>query len=347
MFTEPAWLQTCLACWPVELGWTHRRFQPSEQAAGQCLLGRQTLRRPHGLFSSRVLALNQSLAPQWDQVFVEFNGFFDAPSSCFPTLFAQALSELQDDPDWEEFRLPGLRLPDAEHARRLAGLHGLRARTLDQRPAWHRQLAEDRQAGSILAGLSANTRQQIRRSRRALETSYGPLRLMGADSAGQAQQWFDAMAPWHRQRWSPEGAASGSSGFDNPSFVRFHRELIERAFAQGQIRLWRVLSGDRIIAMLYNFRVADTEAFYLGATDPALDPAMRPGLVAHQCAMDQCLSEGLSVYDFMAGDSQYKRQLSNRKEELLWLVLQRPRLKFRLEDALRALRQRYRTAVRT
>ena len=80
----------------------------------------------------------------------------------------------------------------------------------------------------------------------------------------------------------------------------------------------------------------------MGATDRPVEPCLRPGLVGDLCVMDRCLSEGLEVYDFMAGDSQYKRQLSNRQEELVWLVLQRPHWKFRLEDGLRALRDRLR-----
>lgn len=342
MFTEAVWLETSLNCWPLDLGWSHWRNDSAQRVAGHCLLGRRTLRRPHGLFSSRVLSLNQSLTPEWDQVFVEFNGFFDASASCFPVLLSQLLNDLSGDPDWDEFRLSGLRATDAEPVTELARRLGARTRTLDRRSAWHRQLHDDREVGSILPGLSSNTRQQIRRSRRALESAFGPIQLLAADGTSEAQQWFSAIAPWHRQRWSPAGASTGSSGFDNPSFVKFHLDLIGRAFEQNQIRLWRVLSGDRIIAMLYNFRVAESESFYLGATDPSVDPGMRPGLVAHQCVMDRCLSEGLEVYDFMAGDSQYKRQLSNRQEELVWLVLQRPHWKFRLEDGLRALRDRLR-----
>ena len=61
--------------------------------------------------------------------------------------------------------------------------------------------------------------------------------------------------------------------------------------------------------------------------------------------MDRCMSEGVLIYDFMAGDSQYKRQLSNHQTQLCWLVLQRPRLKFKIEDRLREMRNRLKTLL--
>jgi hypothetical protein len=42
----------------------------------------------------------------------------------------------------------------------------------------------------------------------------------------------------------------------------------------------------------------------------------------------------------MAGDSDYKRSLSTASQMLAWQVIQRPRLKLRIEDALRRVRDR-------
>jgi hypothetical protein len=50
----------------------------------------------------------------------------------------------------------------------------------------------------------------------------------------------------------------------------------------------------------------------------------------------------MSVYDLMHGDSLYKQILCNREGKLQWVVVQRKRLKFCLEDlvvkVVRALR---------
>jgi CelD/BcsL family acetyltransferase involved in cellulose biosynthesis len=305
------------------------------------LLGKQVMTRHAGLLRSRVLSLNQSLDPAWDQVFVEFNGFYGAHRSKFGPLLELLLEELGRQPDWDEFRLPGLQEPEARLALALAPRLSLNARIVDQRPSWSRELQGNSGQTSVIQQLSANTRQQIRRSMRALESRNGRLMLHQAGSAAEAQDWFQQMAPWHRHRWSGPQAGVSRSGFDNPSFIRFHFALIARAFDSDHIRVWKLFGGEQVVAMMYNFRVGATESFYLGATDPELDPLMRPGLIGHLSVMERCLEEGVGVYDFMAGDAQYKRQLSNRSEQLYWLVLQRPRWRFRLEDRLRQLRSKF------
>jgi hypothetical protein len=339
-FTTPNWLKTSQICWPADLGWARYSLSIRDGETAECLLGRRSVRRHGGLLGANVIALNQVLDPQWDQVFVEYNGFTGSGSAEYPALLNALLTDLIRDPTWDEFRLSGLEEDRAQATVRLALDFGLKARKIDVRPAFSRDLRSDRPNGSILSGLSPNTRSQLRKSRRLIENRLGPLELTHAQTTDQASQWFETMAPWHRNRW---GAAAGSSrtstsGFDNPAFVLFHQTLIRQAFEEDQIRLWRLSAGGRVLTALYNFRVAGVESFYLGASDPSLAPDLRTGLVAHLSVMDRCLSEGIEVYDFMAGDSQYKRQLSNRQTELTWLVLQRPRLKFTIEDKLRDLR---------
>jgi CelD/BcsL family acetyltransferase involved in cellulose biosynthesis len=64
-----------------------------------------------------------------------------------------------------------------------------------------------------------------------------------------------------------------------------------------------------------------------------------PGYVTHALAIVRNKQKGMHVYDLMHGDALYKRMLCNRTETLHWLVLQRRRLKFRLEDlAVKAVR---------
>lgn len=338
------WLDVSQKCWPHRLGWKAMRIQDREGRKALCLLGRRSLRRHAGLIGSNVIALNQSLDPAWDQVFIEYNGFSGTSGASFADLLNDLLNQLSRDSAWDELRLAGLKKSDSTLACRIAEEYGLKARVFDQRPSFARNLLADRSQGTVLGGLSANTRSQIRRSRRLMESTHGPVQLDCARSAQEALTWFEAIEPWHRQRWGAQPGRIGTSGFQNPAFIHFHQTLIRSAFADRHIRIWRLSAGARVVAWLYNFRWDSTEAFYLGAWDPNLDPAMRAGLVAHQMVMDQCLEEGIEIYDFMAGDSQYKRQLANQESELIWLVLQRPRLKFCVEDRVRSFRDRWRTS---
>ena len=62
-----------------------------------------------------------------------------------------------------------------------------------------------------------------------------------------------------------------------------------------------------------------------------------PGYVTHALAIDYNKSKGMQVYDLLHGDSLYKKLLCNQEQELYWLVIQRKRIRFLLEDIARIL----------
>lgn len=341
-FLQSFWQETCEKVWPESLGWTAWRRSSTQSPEGvvTAFLGRRTVMRHRGLVPSRVVALNQTVFENWDQVFIEFNGFFGEPRKRFSANLQTLIEELCADKDWDEFRLAGLQQSEYEAAWALSMQHGLRARLIDQRIAPYRHLLPDRSAGSVLSGLSSNLRSQLKRSQRKLEETLGPLVLEHATDALQAWDWLGQLAPWHQARWrNPNG--TDSSGFSNPSFVQFHQVLINQAFERDCVRLWRLRAGNHVISIVYNLRTETTESFYLGAVNPDVDARFQSGLLAHVLIMDQCLREGLEFYDFMAGDSRYKRQLASGAETLYWIVLQRPRLRFFVEDFLRRWRDTF------
>lgn len=50
---------------------------------------------------------------------------------------------------------------------------------------------------------------------------------------------------------------------------------------------------------------------------------MKPGLLAHALAIQYYAENGRAEYDFLAGDSQYKRSLTSQSRPLNWSVLYR------------------------
>lgn len=67
---------------------------------------------------------------------------------------------------------------------------------------------------------------------------------------------------------------------------------------------------------------------------------VRPNLVRHYFAIEDHLRTDARRYNFMAGEGQHKRSLSTDSRSLTWLVLQRARLKFRVENSLRRWKHR-------
>lgn len=164
---------------------------------------------------------------------------------------------------------------------------------------------------------SANTRQQIRRSDRAC-AAFGPLTLNRAPSCAIAHAWLDEMAAMHQATW----AARGKPGsFTDPSFGRFHHELIRRGMPRGEIDVLKVDAGQRVVGILYNFRYRGrVSAYQSGFAYESADARLKPGLTCHRMAIEFYAREGISVYDFLAGDDRYKRSLADGAGMMHWSI---------------------------
>ena len=343
VFLSAWWLRACLETWPVGAG--HRVLAIGRDPAGPAgagdalaLLGSRALRR-HGWLRCRALGLNEALDDDLDEPTVELNGLHGALDAEFEPLFDRLLGWLDGRGDWDELRVPGVLAARGDLLRTLAARHGLRTRVAKRAQTWWVDLAavRARHGGDYLAALSSNTRQQLRRSRRAIESALGPLAIEQAADVECALRWLDELAQLHRTRWAVPGSRSG---FDIPSFRDFHRRLIGRAFAEGGVQLLRISAGDEAIAYLYNLVLDGHVYFLMSGIDLARFERFKPGMLAHQLAIERNLAEGARIYDFLGGSQRYKASLGTHSDEQVWLVLWRPRLGLLLEDALRRLKQR-------
>ena len=341
IFTTKEWLGTCSRAWPTGLGWSAFTFENSDSGqTGAALIG-NGLQIRHGLIRSRVRALNQSVSPLHDEIFIEMNGFSGVSRDQFGMRLEMLIQELSHDSTWDEIRLPGLLPPELDSALKLAKDNGLNVHVLDSKPTYLADLAQVRKlhSGNLYSVFSANTRQKLRRAKRSMENEIGPLKIECASDVPSAKSWLESAGILHRLRWQKMQEIK-YGGFDNPQFVNFHRLLIEEHFQTGMIRLWRISAGARVFAYLYNFRVQKSEFFYLSGIDYEIGEKYSPGLLAHVEVMQECLDEGLFAYDFMAGKNRYKESLSTESSTQTWLVLQRPRLKFYIESCARDLKRR-------
>jgi CelD/BcsL family acetyltransferase involved in cellulose biosynthesis len=172
--------------------------------------------------------------------------------------------------------------------------------------------------GDYLAGLSANTRYQLRRSDRRYAAA-GAITLERAGSIEQAHDMLDRLGVLHQAAWTARGLPGA---FANPNFRRFHRELIARAHPRGEIDLLCIAAGGTAIGYLYNFRFRNRIATYQSGFDyAAADAHQKPGLTCHHRAIAWYLEQGLDAYDFLAGEDRYKSSLANATATLHWLEL--------------------------
>jgi CelD/BcsL family acetyltransferase involved in cellulose biosynthesis len=80
--------------------------------------------------------------------------------------------------------------------------------------------------------------------------------------------------------------------------------------------------------------------FYLHGLRYENDRKLKPGLVAHTLATQYFIDQGMTMYDYMGGYSQYKEQLADLSEHLVSVLIQRPRSRFKLENMARDFKNR-------
>lgn len=291
--------------------------------------------RRHRVLRSRQLSLNTCGLPEIDRLSIEYNGFLldrrhatEATAAIFSYLAGRA--DL-----WDELVLDGV---DPACIEQVAA-SGCRI--------WLRQHSicrfVDLQAitdPDCLEYLGPNTRHQIRRTRRLL----GDAEIVAAATAEHGLEMMRRLVEQHEIRWRARGH---EGAFANDFLRAFHGRLVAEGVPAGDIQLLQVRrAGAESIGHLYNFVYRGRVYAYQSGFAQFDDNRLKPGLLSHHLAIVFNRSRGMQAYDFLAGDSRYKRSLANRQAELVWIVAQRPALRFALERALRTLKGRLASAAR-
>ncbi len=208
--------------------------------------------------------------------------------------------------------LSGIGAPVLAAVRRVAGLVVV-GRTQASPFA---DLARLREGGAdYLAGRSANTRQQIRRSDRFYERE-GPILLERAGSVAAAHAMLEEMAGLHQAAWVGRGHPGS---FARPFFLRFHRALAAAAVPRGELMLLKMTCAGTTIGVLYNFVYRGrVYAYQSGFAYRRNEPQAKPGLSYHHRAIRYAAEQGSEVYDFLAGEDRYKRSLADGAHVQIW-----------------------------
>jgi CelD/BcsL family acetyltransferase involved in cellulose biosynthesis len=212
------------------------------------------------------------------------------------------------------------------------------------KPSWRVDLDAVRATGrNYIDSISANTRQQIRRSMRLYEKQ-GKLVVTRARDVPEALEFLDGLKDLHQPYWTSRGQPGA---FAFPFFERFQRRLIETCHSHGRVELIRVARGDTAIGYLYNLVFRRQVYSYQSGFLFEADPKLKPGLVSHCLCIEMHEREQDGVYDFMAGNNRYKANLGTPGPDMNYVVLRRPTVPIRLEIGLRTLRNRVRMLARS
>lgn len=293
-------------------------------------LGKTNLVRKH-LFRSRGWFVNATGIPAFDRICIEYNGFLYKQTETFR--FIDILKSLPHL--WDEFYLPDLDTRSFPGTAALDNIFPYKTIVDDDlvSPFVDLDVVRER-SGDYLSLLSANTRAQIHRSYRLCEKTE-PVGCEVAHNTRSAMDIYHELISLHEDTWanrSKEGA------FSSDYIVQFHKQLIQSRFEYDEIQLLRIKYANNTIGCLYNFVYKNNVYFYQSGINYALDKRLKPGLVAHVEAIKHNATAGHKTYDFLCGDSRYKMSLATHHNRLISVRLQKPLLKFRIENGLKTFK---------
>jgi len=169
--------------------------------------------------------------------------------------------------------------------------------------------------GDYLSILSANKRSQINRSLKfygGRESVY----IEKPSSLDEALEMFDDLFILHSEQWKKKEIPSS---FANTTAKQFHHYLILSAWEAGEIGLYKIRNNKCVIGYLYGFISHGTFLFYQSAFMYEEDNKIKSGLLCHLLLIEYLIDRGFRSYDFLAGDSQYKKSLSTDSYMMNWI----------------------------
>ena len=331
-FTSWGWI----GCWLSQLPDSVRPqlliAESQCDVVGLAFVGRKWIRRGK-IISSAALFLHETGESLYDSLTIEHNGLL-AERGLEEQVHRAIINYLCDEcPDWDELFLPGIDVdsPLANVIQR--DRRWVRFRAAKQSPCYMVDLVKLNESGKdFCSSLGSKTRANLRRSFRMYEER-GPLTTIAPRDVGEALRLFEELKALHRATWEARGE---SGAFWHPWLDGFHRRLIETRFPYGEIQLLQFKAGDQTIGFLYNFALDGHVVVYQTGFNYEDAAKAQPGLVCHALAVEMNREHGAHTYDFLAGDSLYKRLLGQAMQPVQWGVLQRNRFKFQIEDVLRS-----------
>jgi CelD/BcsL family acetyltransferase involved in cellulose biosynthesis len=325
-FLSWGWVENWLAALPVDdtpaLAVLHEAGQP----AAAFFLGSRRVRR-HLVMPSNALFFNATGVPRHDELCIEHNGLLAGPGA------RRSLAAILDllPGEWDELFLPAIdRYAFDDLGAGSLGAYRVRIDREASAPFVDLEAVRSVEGGYISL-LGASTRTQLRRTRRIV----GSIDVEVAQDVRHALDIWGELLRLHACRRAGRGERGA---FADPWFERFHRRLILSRLASGEIQLLRVRAGSETIGCLYNFVYRGRVLFYQSGLAAFDDPHIKPGYLCHAAAVEYNALAGHQIYDLLGGRSRYKQSLATGATRLVWLRVQRPRVRFALEDSLRRWR---------
>jgi hypothetical protein len=153
---------------------------------------------------------------------------------------------------------------------------------------------------------------------------------------------MNALISLHTQRWAQAGHGGA---FASRRFREFHLEYTQNALASGQLDLtWITVDGDPVAAQ-YNIIDGDQVSFYQCGRRIDLPKRVRLGTVMLILSLQDAITRGSRVYDFLGGEAQYKSIFANGSRPLTRVRIGRPQTRELVFQSLKGVQSIWRLAT--
>lgn len=281
---------------------------PDQQCIGLGIFVHQTKLVFPGWFIKQIW-LHRAGDSKLDQTWIEHNDFLLHKRFADDTRAAM-IDYLATKVDWQECFIG---LASKEVVNRFDCLSTFKRIDIDS-PTYAVDLNAFASLDDYVNSLSKNTRQQLVRSIKLLKLE-GQLTLHEARTPEEKSNIFDEMAEVHVQKWR---TTKYGSGFDNPYFNDFHKNILNADTGFSSI-FYLTLDSNKL-AFIYILKTEDCWSFYLSAIRSFNDNRIKVGMVAHALVIEQAIKQQIQRYDLLAGEARYKQSLSNSTETSQQLV---------------------------
>lgn len=160
------------------------------------------------------------------------------------------------------------------------------------------------EASSRLAGPASAIAQpkSFDKHRRWLERR-GRLRIDILHDPGEVLAAFEYLTAFLHARWRGQGFGSA---LDQPRMHRFHRHVIPLLLRDGHLRMIRISSDMRTVAVFYGLAVGRWWGYYLAGYDREWAGRIHLGQITLATAIDLAAREGATEFDFLKGVERVK-----------------------------------------
>ncbi|HKG24050.1 MAG TPA: GNAT family N-acetyltransferase, partial [Thermomicrobiales bacterium] len=274
-------------------------------AAGIALLT-HGVGQKRGPFPIRSLHLGTAGEPPADTIWVEYNrllvGTEDRSSFAAGLLGTVKATHLL----WDILELHGFAPEEVETILSLE--QGFK---VSRRACYVADLRQMRD-GHLFEGFKKEIVVKIRKDRHRFEERFGPITTTWAETVDDGLAILRELIPLHQERWQRIGEPGC---FASTRFTGFHEDLIRRLLPKGQIVLFRVQAGEQLIGTFYGFVEGGVLYHYQWGLAQFDQNSLSPGFVVGALCMEEAMARGIDDLNWLAGDSRYKRELSNTQRE--------------------------------